>query len=70
MLSEFVDELAGLQSQLTSGYEDQALNGVLGGVDFLNQRDGVGASLAGSVFGSGNDVLSFECDWDAVFLNW
>lgn len=70
MLSKFVDELAGLQGELTSWNEDEALDGVLGGVDLLDEWNRVRTSLTGSVLGSSNDVLSFESDGDAVFLNW
>ena len=52
MLGKLNGNLTCLQGQLAGGHDDHALDGVERRVDLLENGDGVGPSLAGTVLGA------------------
>ena len=45
------------------------LNVIFGGINLIQDGDGVGSGLAGAVLGSGQDVSAGLCDRDGGFLD-
>lgn len=62
VLAQLHANARGLQRQLAGGHHHQSLNRVVVDIDLLQQRNSVGAGLAGAVLGSGQDVAAKQSD--------
>mmetsp|Transcript_20903 Transcript_20903/g.62318 ORF Transcript_20903/g.62318 Transcript_20903/m.62318 type:complete len:329 (+) Transcript_20903:692-1678(+) len=69
VLAQLLHHRGGLESQLTRGHEDQALNYVLGGGALLEQGDHEGARLAGAVLRAREHRLSRQGYRNAILLD-
>ena len=69
VLTNLFDNERSLHGKLSDGNKDHCLNLVQTRVDFLNQRDAVGCSLASSILCFRDDVLVVEYFGDSLFLD-
>jgi len=69
MLAQLLYHEAGLHGQLSRRQKHQALDVVLGGIDLLNEGNGVGSGLARAVLGPRDQVFTLKGDGDGLLLN-
>ena len=65
VLGDLNANLTCLQGELTGWNDDQSLDLVESGVDTLEDRNDIGASLSSTVLGSGQDITTSQSDRDA-----
>lgn len=70
MFSKDFADLRCLQSEFTSGDEEEGLDLGFIDVNLLECRDNESGSLAGAVLCTGKDIAVGECDGDSFFLYW
>lgn len=69
MLAKVLAHLRSLQCEFSCWNQEESLDLILGNVDLLEGRYNEGGSLAGAVFGTGEDVAFCEGDGDGFFLD-
>ena len=69
MLGDFVHFLHVLQCQLAGGDQNEDLDGLVVGVDGVDERDGAGAGFARAGFGQAHDVFLGDDMGYGLFLD-
>ena len=70
MFTERLADLRSLESEFTSGDEEEGLNLGVFRVDSFESRNDEGGCFTGTVLGSSENVATGESDRNSFLLNW